>query len=349
MSVLESSLTPNLARIGALAFAGALSLTVAACAVERDSVIETRGSGDAGAGGSSNGGGGGMAGGASSAGTSTTGGASTAGTSTGGASSGGTPGGGTTGGGTTGASSAGTADGGAPTPSLSCGSLPVCDDFESATAGGPPNAATWAVVTPDCSGTGALAVDDTQAHSGTRSVKVTGAGGYCNHVFFSTSKVQAIGGVLFGRFFVRMGTELGDSHVTFMALKDSVEGKNVRMGGQSKILMWNRESDDATLPELSPTGIAKSLHPAANAWRCVEFQIDGPAGAITTWVDGAAVEGLAVDATATPDVDRQWKTKATWAPALIDAKFGWESYGGDANTLWFDDVALGPQRIGCGG
>jgi hypothetical protein len=30
-----------------------------------------------------------------------------------------------------------------------------------------------------------------------------------------------------------------------------------------------------------------------------------------------------------------------------DLRLGWESYGGDADTLWFDDVALGTGRIGC--
>ncbi|MFE9955301.1 hypothetical protein [Micromonospora sp. NPDC005299] len=30
-----------------------------------------------------------------------------------------------------------------------------------------------------------------------------------------------------------------------------------------------------------------------------------------------------------------------------DLKIGWERYGGAADTLWFDDVALGATRIGC--
>jgi hypothetical protein len=29
-------------------------------------------------------------------------------------------------------------------------------------------------------------------------------------------------------------------------------------------------------------------------------------------------------------------------------RFGWESYGDQANTLWFDDLAIGASRIGCG-
>lgn len=203
------------------------------------------------------------------------------------------------------------------------------------------------VVSPNCSGAGSLAVDSSEAHSGTKSLKVTGGGGYCDHVFIAnTAAVPSIGGAVYGRFFVRFEAALGAGHTTFMTMKDSADSnKDLRMGGQSNILMWNRESDDATLPVLSPAGIAKSLAPAPQAWVCVEFMVD-PAGLLTTWVDGASVDGLVVDASSTPDVDQQWLTKA-WKPALTDFKLGWESYAGQALTLWFDDVALGSARVGC--
>jgi hypothetical protein len=111
--------------------------------------------------------------------------------------------------------------------------------------------------------------------------------------------------------------------------------------------MWNRELDDATLPVLSPTGIALSLAPAADTWICVEFVIDGAAGTLETWVDGVWIEGLAVDGTSSPDIDRQWHQGGGWYPELIDARFGWESYGGSAADLWFDDIALSDAPIGC--
>ena len=56
-------------------------------------------------------------------------------------------------------------DAGKGPTSGSCTGLPLCDDFESVAAGGPPSAATWTIATPSCSGTGALAVDGTVAHS----------------------------------------------------------------------------------------------------------------------------------------------------------------------------------------
>jgi len=210
----------------------------------------------------------------------------------------------------------------------------------------------WEVSTTNCMGTGTVTMDGTIAHEGTRSVRVNGGGGYCNHVFFRPkmspwmATAGAGAGPVYARFFVRFEKPLTQSHVTFLALRDESEMKDLRMGGQSEILMWNRESDDATLPELSPTGIGMSAKPETGKWLCVELSIDGQK--LETWLNGEPVAGLIVEGEPTPDVDAQWLRKADWRPQLSDIRFGWESYGSDENTLWFDDVVLGPSRVGCG-
>ncbi|MFT7626056.1 MAG: hypothetical protein ACI9WU_005249, partial [Myxococcota bacterium] len=210
------------------------------------------------------------------------------------------------------------------------------DGFETGTAGQAPDAAIWAVEMPDCSGQGSVTVDDQVAHSGGRSLRVGGAAGYCNHIFVAPAGAIPTGPVLHGRYYVRFDQALANDHVTFVTLPDSA-GSDLRMGGQGGILMWNRESDDATLPELSPTGIGKSLAPSAQTWTCVEWSINRESGAISTAVDGALVEGLVVDDVATPDVDGQWHNGFT-VPDPAAVLFGWESYGGASMTLWFDDI-----------
>jgi len=225
--------------------------------------------------------------------------------------------------------------------------LLVDDDFEQAPVGGVPDPLRWTVVTPNCAGVGSLTVDGTIAHSGSRSVRVQGGGGYCDHIFLASTAAVASITTLYGRFFVRFGNALGSGHTTFAAFHDQVAARDLRMGGQNQVLMWNRESDDATLPAMSPTGVATSVAPAAGSWMCIEFALDGAAGTITTWVDGASVAGLLEDGTPTPDIDAQWLTMASWRPHLTDAKFGWESYAGQADIVWFDDIALGGHRIGC--
>jgi hypothetical protein len=234
------------------------------------------------------------------------------------------------------------ADGGGPSGGC-MGTL--CEGFEGATL----DALHWEVVTPSCpAGTGKISLDSSQAHSGKQAARVDGAAGYCNHVFVRPLSTQFMGSdPLYARFYVRMSTAFGQGHVTWLAMHDDKEMKDLRMGGQSEIMMWNRESDDATMPELSPKGISLSVKPAANTWLCVEFLVDGKAGKLSTWVDGKAVEGLTLEGEPTPDVDSQWQRKMDWHPQLSDIRFGWESYGGDANTLWFDDVVLGSARTGC--
>lgn len=235
------------------------------------------------------------------------------------------------------------------TPSMGCASQPLCEGFEDAPVGGVPASPRWARVSPNCSGSGRLAVDGAVAHSGSRSLRVDGGGGYCDHVFLANeSVITGLGPVVYGRVWVRFSDAFGDGHVTFLTMRDAADGsRDLRMGGQSRIFMWNRESDDATLPELSPVGISRSARSTMMRWHCVEFRVDQGMGALQTWLDGSAVEGLTLDATPTPDVDARWLSRASWRPRLIDLKLGWESYAGQTMTVWFDDVALGASRIGC--
>jgi len=156
---------------------------------------------------------------------------------------------------------------------------------------------------------------------------------------------------MYVRFFVRFDDAFGSSHTTFLAMADAADGsggatKDMRMGGQSGIFMFNREKSDATLPALSPAGIAQSVVPTADAWHCVQFAIDSGAHTLQTSIDGVARAGLAIDTTPTQDLDQQWLSSA-WTPNLRDIRFGWEAYGGTAMTLWYDDIAIGSAPISC--
>jgi hypothetical protein len=226
-------------------------------------------------------------------------------------------------------------------PPAGCSGAVFCDGFEGASA--------WTTSFPDCSGSGAAAVDATVAHSGSRSMRIDGAAGYCNHVFVAAGgNLSAVSTVRYARFYVRHTTALPAGHVAFAAMRDANDGNHdLRMGGQNGALQWNRSSDDATLPEQSPAGVALSRPLPTGAWNCVEFMVNGTDGTMQTWLNGADVTGLHEDGVATQDVDRQWLARAGWRPSLTDFRLGWESYGDGADTLWFDDVALSTARIGC--
>ncbi|WP_371409216.1 cellulose-binding domain-containing protein [Micromonospora zamorensis] len=231
-------------------------------------------------------------------------------------------------------------------PPVGCAGAVLCDGFEDQ-AGSTPSG-DWAVVSPDCSGAGTAIIDTTTTHSGSRAVRINGAAGYCNHVFIrSTKNLGSVGSVRYGRIWVRHTTAQPTDHTTMVTMADAADGnKDLRLGGQNGALQWNRASDDATLPEQSPAGVAQSLPLPVNRWACVEFMVDGSAGQLRTWLDGTAVTGLTADGVPTHDIDGQWYNR-TWRPQLTDLKLGWESYGGGADTLWYDDVAVGSSRIGC--
>lgn len=233
----------------------------------------------------------------------------------------------------------------------SVASAVFCDGFES--QAGPAPSGRWQLSTPNCSGTGTAVISTTTAHTGTQSLQVNGTDGYCNHVFAAdTADMPAASPTWFVRFWINHTTALPTGHVTFLAMNDSAAGNtDLRLGGQNGALVWNRQSDDATLPDQSPTGVAQSVRLPVNVWTCVEFSVGGADGQIHTWVNGSAVPGLTEDGVPTSNVDDQWLSGsgATWRPKLTDLKLGWESYGGGgADQLWLDDVALGTSRLGCG-
>jgi hypothetical protein len=141
---------------------------------------------------------------------------------------------------------------------------------------------------------------------------------------------------------------LTDSHVSFITMPDSAQGtgKHLRIGGQSKILMYNRETDDATLPDLSPQGIATSKALPTNTWTCFEYHL-GTDGSIETWLNNATVAGLTVGKSNPSNPNAGQWTRSSIKPKISGVYFGWESYGGDANTFWYDDIVVSASRVGC--
>ena len=249
------------------------------------------------------------------------------------------------------ASASPTSSTGSPSAGCTAAGTVFCDGFENQ-AGAVPSG-RWSVYNLDCAGTGTAAVDSTTAHTGTKSARVVGVDGYCNHVFIRDTGDMGLAGPVWDvRFWVMHTTPLPTGHVTFVAMNDAKAGNtDLRFGGQDGALMWNRQSDDQTLPDQSPTGIAASTALPVGTWNCVELQVNGSSGAVTTWVNGTQIAGLSENgSTPVANVSDQWLagSGASWRPSLTDLKFGWESYGGGGNdTLWFDDIALGTGRIGC--
>ncbi|MEU6854992.1 cellulose-binding domain-containing protein [Actinacidiphila alni] len=230
-------------------------------------------------------------------------------------------------------------------PPAGCDGATVCSGFEDQT--GPAPSGDWQFTAPDCQGSGTAAIDTAVAHSGTKSVRVDGRAGYCNHAFVaSTADLSSVGPVLYIRMWVRHTTALPAAHVAFVSMSDASQGgRALRIGGQNGALQWNRETDDATLPAQSPAGVSLSTPLPTGTWQCLRFAIDTTAPKLDTWLDDDQVAGLHADGVPTQDIDQQWLAR-TAPPRPTALRLGWESYGTGDDTLWFDDVAAGSSPIG---
>ena len=147
-------------------------------------------------------------------------------------------------------------------------------------------------------------------------------------------------------------------------MPDSAQGSNkhLRIGGQDAIITYNRESDDAVLPDLSSQGFtnlllkpvkttdifqgtATSVPLAPGSWQCFEYHVSSD-GTIETWLDSKVIPGLTIKAGVTNSHASIWQGKS-YKPQITGVYFGWEAYGGDANTFWFDDISTASTRPGC--
>ena len=72
---------------------------------------------------------------------------------------------------------------------------------------------------------------------------------------------------------------------------------------------------------------------AAKTWYCFEGSFDGATGDLGIFIDGASIiKGSAV---------------AQAKQSFTNFRFGYVEYNGTNRTVWYDDVATGPSRIGC--
>ncbi|WP_437324507.1 hypothetical protein [Sorangium sp. So ce381] len=173
---------------------------------------------------------------------------------------------------------------------------------------------------------------DSTGHSGTHSVKVSGTD-------FSQMLGVAVPSNFWGRIYLKSATDIQMGHNTYVAAVegngDPNNGEQIRIGEHQCQLELNRKSDDKE--KLSNGGTymcSGGVKLVANTWYCLEFHYDGPGRSVNVFVDGTEVTAMGV---------------TDWGPYDYKLfKFGFEKYHGGAKTMWYDDLALNSERVGCG-
>jgi hypothetical protein len=272
---------------------------------------------------------------------STTGGAGGAGSGSGGSGSGGTGAGGS------GTAGSGGASGGAAGGAGNADAAPVdqgtstpagctarfCDDFESFTAGAAP-AGDWKTALAR----GMLAVDETRAFSGARSVRLTHQGAPAKMFIELRQPVLPMAGnIVYGRvmYYLTKSPTGQYSHFELVRGGGVLSGTSraqLNTGAENGKVVVNYEPGDCTK-------YSKVAFPEKK-WTCYQFRFDGTRNDIHLWVDGVSVDDVPV----APAGGGCWRH-----PMAVDTlHFGWESYHAPQPVeIWIDDVAVGDRMIPC--
>jgi hypothetical protein len=206
-----------------------------------------------------------------------------------------------------------------------------CEDFEDVTMLDP---ARWVI---EKIGDGTAVIDTQIAHSGTRSVHVTQVG-YNAFATLRSASLFPTGSRFYVRVFMRLATPMTAGHNTyFIAGLAATPGApyETRIGVQNSMLVINQPQGDRGF--LSNQNYYNDGLPGAvlavNDWSCVEVFFDPPNSRIDVWLDDEPIEDL---------------SRTDWQEERFDViRFGFERYAGPDSEIWYDDIAVGTQQIGC--
>jgi hypothetical protein len=235
--------------------------------------------------------------------------------------------------------------------------LLISEDYESQTVGNVPQG--WGVNKQYTEFTGDAAqqhsdiiqVVDTVVHSGTKALKVSGVNDNKRYVYQDLS--VANDEQLYVRYYFRSSEYLGNradesvNHNHFMAISngDVYNEQEIRIGEMKGALGVNESVSDALVPKYEYWwGKIKTPRIEADTWYCVEtaFLNDGDKSELRIWLDGDLITEI------TEPTDFHSTVADKWLDGRFKRiNFGWASWGTYANDVYFDDIAVATQRIGC--
>jgi hypothetical protein len=125
-------------------------------------------------------------------------------------------------------------------------------------------------------------------------------------------------------------------------VKNDVTSPKVRRGGDAQ------PADPMPIVQCRVNATTQALKAAQ--WACVEWSVDRTKSEVHLWVDGVAqteVDFTGQGGTCTGAIP---PGKLPGPEHFTELDLGWEVYGNDAGgswEAWFDEFAIGTQRLGC--
>jgi hypothetical protein len=249
---------------------------------------------------------------------------------------GGTPGSGGTGN-TTGAGGTANGAGGTanqPPPEPLPNGFYLIDDFE---GGRDPQ---W--TESKIGGTGStFTIDTTQGANGsTSSLRIDANGVFHTMLQFALPQTVRDANEVFGRVFLRLAQTPGSGHFIWVEVGNTTNDQHeMRLGHNVGRLQSNHFFNGG---EQDIRDQNRQL--AANQWYCLEFFMDNNPEQLRVWLDGEETALSTTNYTAGAGAEGNGTALPDFIPPLEAFRIGWELQDG---TVFFDDVALAAQRIGC--
>jgi hypothetical protein len=80
----------------------------------------------------------------------------------------------------------------------------------------------------------------------------------------------------------------------------------------------------------------------ANKWYCLEALFDGDGSEFRVWVDSAEITEMHVH-----DFSANNAGRTMWGPKFNYIKIGGQNFSGQIGQVWYDDVFIGTEQVGC--
>ena len=194
-------------------------------------------------------------------------------------------------------------------------------------------------------------VDDV-AYSGSKSVLVSGSDQTKRYLFKDITGLEEE--LMYIRLYVRSAEYIGNradesmNHNHFLAISDGDQynEQEIRIGEMKGAIGVNESISDDLYPKYEYWwGKTETTRMQADTWYCVEAGFDntGDSSSQKIWIDDELVADIdSADDFNNGAIASQWLTDRF---NRID--IGWASWNTYANTLYFDDIVVSTERIGC--